>query len=222
MPDEARRAAILSQRRVDLYLRVGAITVAAGHVEYEMNRLLHVVGGGQRYASPDPGLPVDWALLVKRLRAESALRLSAEHQRELADVLDWAERKKLYFSRNTVIHAAWIEHPSAHGMARRLPRNGQAVTVFASYEELDSLAQRLGDFARRLYALTEALTPGQDIHFEWGWPDEEDPPTEVGVGALWARTVQQEPPRVSTGRHGTEPLTGGNRLGRHRPIPPQP
>ncbi len=171
--DEAdRREAILNERRLQLFLRVGAVTVAGGRAEYALQRLAHVLSGGSRWNNLDATVPVDWSRLNTELRKLVAAQPDNETMRRIGELLDWATLKKLWLSRNNIVHADWLEPPSGALMGRRLYRDGSTATIVGSYDDLDSLANNLSELTRRLYELLDDLTPGANPSAEWVWPDD--------------------------------------------------
>lgn len=172
MIDEAeRRADILNERRVQLYLRVGAVTVAGGRAESALQRLAHVVSGGSRWNNANSTVPVDWGRLNKHLRKTVATEPEDDVMRRIGAVLDWATSKNLWVSRNNIIHAAWHEPPSGPLSGLRLYRNGETATIIATYEDLDQLASDLSELTQRLHALLDEITPGQHPVVQWVWPE---------------------------------------------------
>jgi hypothetical protein len=166
-----RRAAILNERRVRLFLRVGAVTVAGGRAEHALQRLAHVLSGGSRWNNLDSTVPVDYSRLTAELRKLVAAQPDNEVMGRIEELLDWAERKKLWLSRNNIVHADWLEPPTGALMGRRLYRDGTSATIIGSYDDLDRLASNLGELTRRLYELLDELTP--EYHpAEWVWPDD--------------------------------------------------
>jgi hypothetical protein len=172
MTSEAdRRAAILNERRVQLFLRVGAVTVAGGRAEHALQRLAHVLSGGSRWNNLDSTVSVDFSRLTTELRKLVAAQPDSEIMGRIEELLDWAQRKKLWLRRNNIVHAAWSEPPSGALMGGRLFRDGTSATIIASYEDLDRLASNLSELTRRVYELLDELTP-QFRPAEWVWPDD--------------------------------------------------
>jgi len=166
-----RRAAILNEHRVQLFLRVGAVTVAGGRAEYALQRLAHVLSGGSRWNNLDTTVPVDFSRLTAELRKLAATQPGNDVMRRIEELLDWAERKKLWLNRNNIVHADWLEPPSGGPMGRRLYRDDTLATIVGSHDDLDRLANNLGELTRRVYALLDELTP-EFRPAEWVWPDD--------------------------------------------------
>ena len=162
----------MNDLRVQLYLRVGAVTVAGGRAEYALQRVAHVLSGGSRWNNLDATVPVDWSNLTRELRKQIAADPADEIKKRLGELLDWADANRLWTARNNVVHGDWLEAPSRSVSARRLMRSGKSATVIASYEELESIARNLAEFRRRLYEVLDELTPGPHPRAEWIWPDD--------------------------------------------------
>ena len=135
--EDERRAAILNERRVQLFLRVGAVTVAGGQAEYALQRLAHVLSGGSRWNDLDTTVPVDRSQLEKKLREFVAAQPDDEEMQRLGELLDWVEAKRLWISRNNIIHADWQEPPSGPFHARRLFPDRTSATILYEHHDLD-------------------------------------------------------------------------------------
>jgi hypothetical protein len=162
----------MNELRVQLYLRVGAVTIAGGRAEFALQRMAHVMSGGSRWNNLDTTVPVDWTPLTRELRKQVAANPRDDIRQRLGQLLDWAEAHSLWRARNNVIHGSWHEAPSQSFSASRHMRDGTSATVIASPDDLESIARKLGVFTRRLYELLDELTPGQHPKAEWIWPDD--------------------------------------------------
>lgn len=151
---------MLNERRAQLFLRVGAVTVAGGRAEYALQRLAHVLSRGSPWNHLGTTVPVDWSRLNTEVRKIVAARPEDETMWGIGELLDWAAEKKLWTSRNNIVHADWLEPPSGALQGRRLYRDHSSGTIIGSYDDLDTLANDLGELTRRLYELLDELTPG--------------------------------------------------------------
>jgi hypothetical protein len=88
--------------REELYQSVGSITVAGGHVEAAMKRLLLLLAEAETTFSL---VDYQWYELETKLRAQCDD--SDERRRRLLRILDWANRHKRRERRHTVVHGAW-------------------------------------------------------------------------------------------------------------------
>ena len=113
--------------RAELYPRVGAVTVAGGHAEAAMKRvILSAEEAGGSFRDVD----LTWTALVKRLQrlAESDHVLAEP----LSRVLGWAERRGVKQRRDDAVHSYWW-HWAGVGVSRsRFKRDGQSYVVVGS------------------------------------------------------------------------------------------
>jgi hypothetical protein len=170
--ETARRAAVMNELRVQRCLRVGAVTIAGSHAEYALQRLAHVGSGGSRWNNLDTTVPVSWSELNTELRRQIAAKPDDDIRRRIGELLDWAATKKLWKSRNNIVHADWLDAPSRGLSGRRLMRDGTSATIITSHTDLDSLVNSLNELTRRIYELLDELTPGPQPWAEWVWPDD--------------------------------------------------
>jgi len=105
-------------------------------------------------------IPVHWDALEKRLQSASSTDPQDGQGLRLGEVLDWAKRKKIKERRNHVIHGAWWNDPNSSPGLSRFQRGEQPVSIFFSFEALESVAERLWEYARRLNDLVEQGTTG--------------------------------------------------------------
>lgn len=132
--------------RSELYLRIGAVTVAAGHVEMAMKRLLLVLTSPSkaRFSSVDE----TWTTLHKKLQRQCDS--SDDRRRQLAEVLEWSEEQGLKRRRDNVIHADWWDYAGCDVRRSRFARGSNGATILASLADLDEDAQLLFEYAERL------------------------------------------------------------------------
>ncbi len=129
-----------------LYSRIGAVTVAAGRVEMAMKRLLLVLTAPKhaRFSTVD----LTWTGLVKALRKQCD---GSDHRRkQLADVLDWAEKQEVKRRRDDAIHADWWDFAGCRVRRARFIRGSNGTTIDATLTDLDEDARLLSDYALRL------------------------------------------------------------------------
>ncbi|WP_324654097.1 hypothetical protein [Georgenia sp. H159] len=143
--------------RASLYERIGAVTVAGGHAEAAMKRvILSAEGKGQQFEHVD----LNWTGLVKRLRrvVDSGHALSEP----LSVILDWAERVNVKGRRDDVVHAYWW-HWTGVGVTRsRFTRDGRSYTITGPLEDLRQLdrdSALIFEYARRLDDLVVSTRP---------------------------------------------------------------
>lgn len=132
--------------REELFQIVGSITVAGGHVEAAMKRLLLLLMN----APADFSL-VDhqWLELEKRLRAQCDG--SDDQRRRLLKLLDWADRNKLREERHTAVHGAWWIYAGVGARISRWPRNKEDDRIIiGDLADVEKLRRRCWAYAMRL------------------------------------------------------------------------
>ncbi|NCD17152.1 MAG: hypothetical protein EOL91_07535 [Actinobacteria bacterium] len=143
--------------RSQLYPRIGAVTVAGGHAEAAMKRvILSAEEDGGSFRDVD----LSWTALVKRLhRLAESDHVIAE---PLSRVLSWAERRSIKKRRDDVVHSYWW-HWAGVGVSRsRFTRDGQSYIVVGTLDQLEQLdrdAALIFEYARRLDELVESIWP---------------------------------------------------------------
>lgn len=154
--------------RTELYRRIGAVTVAGGHAEAAMKRVLLVTEAKQGvFADVD----LTWSDLVKRLRRVAA----GTH--ELADgisqILRRAEEAGAKQRRDDVVHAYWWNYAGMGVSRSRFTRDGRSFITTSDLATLDEDAKRIFTFAGELDDLVEGtwpqarlLTSPQDVNVD--------------------------------------------------------
>jgi len=135
--------------RSELYRRIGAITVAAGHVEMAMKRLLLILTRPAKahFSTVDQ----TWTDLHRKLRRQCD---GSDSRRErLASVLDWGEQQDLKRRRDNAVHADWWDFAGCAVRRSRFVRGSNGATISASLKDLDEDAQLLFEYAERLDSL---------------------------------------------------------------------
>lgn len=166
--------------RDQLYPRIGAVTVAGGHAEAAMKR---VILGAEEKGTMFEDVDLTWTDLVKRLRriANDDHVLAAP----LSAVLDWGERQQVKKRRDDVVHAYWW-HWAGVGVSRsRFTRNGDSYVLIGTTEDLARLdrdAQIIFEYARRLDDLVVST-----------WPQARLVDQSVALGGGFGAAVEPEP-----------------------------
>jgi hypothetical protein len=133
-------------RRI-LYPKIGAITVAGGHVETAMKRLLLLLTGASgKFSTVDK----TWTDLHKALREESELQDGDPRRAKLKDALDWADEKEVKRRRDNIVHAYWWIFSGSGVRRSRFYRRQDGATMVSSLEDLDEDAGLLFDYAQLL------------------------------------------------------------------------
>lgn len=133
------------QFREELYQAVGSVTVAGGHIEASMKRLLLILGDSDTIFSL---VDLQWADLHTRLLQECDDR--DNRRRELRRALDWAERRELRERRHTVVHGAWWLFSGCGARVSRWPRRASGHVELGEMDELARLAVQCWELVRRL------------------------------------------------------------------------
>lgn len=132
--------------RAKLHRHVGAVVVAAGHVESALKRLLLVLEAPEKahFSAVDE----TWTTLHKKLRrhcdGKDARRVG------LAAVLAWSEEQGLKRRRDNVVHADWWDYVGCGVRRSRFIRGGNGTMILGSWRELVEDARLLGEYADRL------------------------------------------------------------------------
>lgn len=137
--------------RDDLFRMIGSITVAGGHVEAAMKRLLVLLLG--RSDGDLSAVDYLWSELQQRL-----LRLCDDRdqrRRDLREVLEWAEREHLQDLRNTAVHGSWWLFSGCGARVSRWPRtkkDGPSIShvIPAELAQFEEVAEKCWELATRL------------------------------------------------------------------------
>lgn len=140
--------------RAVLYRRIGAVTVAGGHAEAAMKRvILSAEERGEEFADVD----LAWSGLIKRLDRVAASSHTVAGP--LRGILTWAEREKVKKRRDDVVHAYWWHWAGVNVTRSRFTRDGQSYMLGANLEALERDAEIVFEFARRLDDLVLRVWP---------------------------------------------------------------
>jgi hypothetical protein len=134
--------------RGELHRHVGAVTVAGGHVEMAMKRLLLVLTSPPKadFSTVD----LTWTVLHKEL--VGLCDGSDDRRKQLAQVLDWGQQRDVKRRRDDVVHADWWEFAGCEVRRSRFVRGGKGKTILSSLNDLDEDARLLTEYADRLDA----------------------------------------------------------------------
>lgn len=125
--------------RQELFRRVGAVTVAGGHVETAMKRLLLILTATEgRFSLVDK----TWTQLHQALVAES---INGEDGRRLAlrSVLEWGDANRVKSRRDNVVHAYWWIYAGCGARRSRFYRKKDGSTILAELSDLEDDAALL-------------------------------------------------------------------------------
>jgi hypothetical protein len=133
-----------------LFPKIGAITVAGGHVETAMKRLLILLTGESgKFSTVDK----NWSELHGALSDECSRENLDSRRLGLRDVLEWGEEKRVKKRRDNAIHAYWWIFDGCGVVRSRFHRRQDGATMIGSFEDLDEDAEVLFEYARRLDGL---------------------------------------------------------------------
>jgi hypothetical protein len=135
--------------RRELYEKVGAVVVAAGHVETAMKRLILLLEG-----EPEAHFSLvdkNWTDLHNRLRILADG--TSERRIELGDALDWAKAEQLKRRRDNVVHSYWWIYAGLGARRSRFYRRTDGTTIDATLVDVGEDADLLFEYAERLDAL---------------------------------------------------------------------
>lgn len=143
--------------RKKLYAAIGAVTVASGHAESAMKRVILVAEAkGETFQHVEK----PWKVLVERL--EVVASSGHEYSSQVDQILQWSKRRKIAERRNDVVHSYWW-HWAGVGLARsRFTRSGETYTLTGNLEDLSAIekdASLLFEYARRLDDIVLATWP---------------------------------------------------------------
>ncbi|UXA14073.1 hypothetical protein KXD97_09985 [Mycobacterium sp. SMC-8] len=147
------------QRR--LFSAVGAVTVAGGHVEMALKKVLVSLTGGTNRDLASKDVPADWNPLHTKISKLCEADPSDLAQR-VAKLLEAAEKERLRDIRNNVVHSNWwlAGFDSGELWSGRYYRGGKEPTCISDKaEHLYSIADKLFGFAAELEALVTPMWP---------------------------------------------------------------
>lgn len=148
--------------QVRLFHAVGSVTVAGGHVEMAMRKVLVSLRGGENEDLAGTEMPAEWSRLHAELEDLCADE-STELKRSVKNLLGQAESAGMRETRNHIVHGYWWLIPMSERLycARYFhPKSGLAPTNSRpKAEELQKFAGELFAFAAQLEALVTPEWP---------------------------------------------------------------
>lgn len=131
--------------RSRLYEAIGAVTVAGGHVEAAMKRvILTAEKREEQFADVD----LTWTDLSRRL--ERIVGDDGDFAAALGELLQWASTSEVKKRRDDVVHAYWWNLDGVGVTRSRFTRRGESYQLMSSLEQLEEDATHLFTLARRL------------------------------------------------------------------------
>lgn len=158
--------------QVQLFHAVGSVTVAGGHVEMAMKRVLVTLRGGKNSDLAAADVPAEWSVLEDKLK-KAAKPQETDLQSEVFELLSRPEVADLRNGRNDVVHGCWwlIPMGTAGFVSSRYyrPRGNQPqdpAQIHTTLQTLQHLADDLFELAHGLDALVApywplAIVPGE-------------------------------------------------------------
>jgi len=131
--------------REELFRAVGSITVAGGHVEAAMKRLLLLLTDSETVFSL---VDHQWLDLENKLRAQCDA--SDDRRLRLLRLLDWADAHRLREQRHTVVHGAWWVYAGVGVRVSRWPRRDSDRLILGDMSWLKQLGGRCWAYSYRL------------------------------------------------------------------------
>ncbi|WP_460798968.1 hypothetical protein [Nocardioides pacificus] len=137
------------QYRQNVFVLVGAITVAAGHIEAEMKRIIVVAEESESAGFAD--VPSTWSGLVDRLTAiADGDGMLAE---PLRAVLDWGAEQKVAEIRHAAVHSAWWVFDAGHVHRSRFKNKSNGSTQMGTWEQVAQQSETLFEYLDRLQTI---------------------------------------------------------------------
>lgn len=129
-----------------LFTLLGAITLASGHVELEMKRILLTAN-----AVPESGFSdVDYTWKGLEDRLAKVATNGGPLAEALRPVLAWGAEKKLRERRNDVVHSAWALFDVGHFEGARLAPKSDGTSILDDGHGLAETAALLREYSNRL------------------------------------------------------------------------
>lgn len=149
--------------QVKLFHAVGSVSVAGGHVEMAMKRVLVTLRGGKNTDLAGADVPAEWSVLQDTLKKASNPQLT-DLQKAVFELLSGDVVTTMRDGRNDVVHGYWWLIPmGTTGLVSSRyyrPKANQApAQIHPTVEMLQQLATDLFDFADALEALVTPYWP---------------------------------------------------------------
>lgn len=145
--------------RKDLYFFIGSITVASGHIEAAMKRLILTLQGNRKrkFSLVDK----TWTDLHKILtneckKTDGSIQL-VKVRKELAAHLQWAERRGVKKNRDDFIHGSICDYAMPVILLSRFYRKVDGQEIIFKMHQIEEVANDLQAYARRLESLLHGI-----------------------------------------------------------------
>ena len=137
------------QYRQNMFVLAGAMTIAAGHIEAEMKRIILVAEESESAGFAD--VPSTWSGLVDRLTA------IADGDGVLAEplrvILNWGREQQVTEIRHGAVHSAWWVFDPGHVHRSRFSHKSNGSTQMGTWEQVAQQADTLFEYLDRLQNL---------------------------------------------------------------------
>lgn len=129
-----------------LFVLLGAITLASGHVELEMKRILLTAR-----EVPESGFAdVDYTWKGLEDRLSRVAEAETDLARMLQPVLAWGAENRLRQRRNNAVHSAWALYELGHFEGARLAPKSDGASIVEDGRGLAETAELLREYCNRL------------------------------------------------------------------------
>jgi hypothetical protein len=149
--------------RRNLFTLVGAITVAGGHIESEMKRIL--IRAEENRGANFVDVDETWSGLEKRLAAVAAG--DGPLAAEIGEALDWARRRRIKKIRDDAVHSTWELWEIGSAKRSRFRRRKDGEMIHGQIETFMSHVPRMFEYVSRLAQIanwpTAILPPLPDL-----------------------------------------------------------
>ncbi|MFL0243158.1 hypothetical protein, partial [Mycobacterium sp. SMC-17] len=148
--------------QVTLFHAIGAVTVAGGHVEMAMKRVLVTLRGGKNSDLAGEDVPADWKLLEDQL-TKAAKPRETLLQKAVFELITEAGVRELREGRNDVVHGYWWLIPmGSDGLVSSRyyrPKKNDQQDPAQTHPTLHMLQQLAGDLFELAHKLDALVTP---------------------------------------------------------------
>lgn len=145
--------------RKELYYVIGTITVASGHIEAAMKRLILVLQGKRKrqFSLVDKTWTDLHKILTSACKKSDADPGLAKMRQALTLHLQWAERCRIKEHRDNFIHGSICDFAMPAVLLSRFYRKQDGQQILFKLEQIQEIAQNLEEYARRLESLLQGV-----------------------------------------------------------------
>ncbi|MET4618685.1 hypothetical protein ABIE18_000108 [Arthrobacter sp. 2762] len=145
--------------RKKLYYLVGAITVASGHIEAAMKRVILTLQENRtrQFSLVDKTWTDLHKILVKELKKEDGGPQLRKVREELSKHIQWAERRGLKTHRDDFVHGSICDFAMPAIILSRFHRKQDGTQILYRMEQIEVIAENLQEYAARLESLLHGI-----------------------------------------------------------------